>query len=160
MVKDKSQCNSGNRKEIEIMNNSIVNERKGGVSPFVPEYQEYISSYPGRGTLRVQISAAYEAFPVKGVDVEVAVIHNGVRYLLYSDTTNSSGIVDNMVLPTRQVDTLLNPKTSDKDEAQYLVSLFHPSFKSVIDKAVTVYDRIETILPLSLVPANQITEGN
>ena len=142
------------------MNNSIQTERQGGVSPFVPEYQDYISGYPGRGTLKVQISAAYEAFPVKGVEVDVAVIHNGVRYLLYSDTTNSSGIVDNMVLPTRAVDTVLNPKTSDKNEAQYLVSLFHPSFQSVIDKAVTVYDRIETILPLSLTPVNHRTEGD
>ena len=142
------------------MNHSIQTERQGGVSPFVPEYQDYINGYPGRGTLKVQISAAYEAFPVKGVEVDVAVIHNGVRYLLYSDTTNSSGIVDNMVLPTRPVDTALTPKTSDADEARYLVSLFHPSFKSIIDKAVTVYDRIETILPLSLTPVNHMTEGD
>ena len=142
------------------MNNSIASQRQGGVSPFVPEYEDYISVYPGRGSLKVQISAAYEAFPVNGVEVDVAVIHNGVRYLLYSDVTNSSGIVDNMVLPTRPTDKALNPKTSDKNEAQYLVSLFHPSFQSVIDKVVTVYDRIETILPLSLTPVNHMTEGD
>ena len=142
-----------------MSNLSEAAQRLGGVSPFVPEYDDYISSYPGRGSLKVQISAAYEAFPVKGVEVDVAVIHNGVRYLLYTDITNSSGIVDNMVLPTRAVDTVLAPKTNDANEAQYLVSLFHPSFQSVIDKAVTVYDRIETILPLSLTPANQVTGG-
>ena len=142
------------------MNNLSESQRQSGVSPFVPEYQDYISSYPGRGTLKVQISAAYEAFPVNGVEVDVSVIHNGVRYLLYSDITNSSGIVDNMVLPTRAVDTVLAPKTSDENEAQYLVSLFHPSFISVVDKVVTVYDRIETILPLSLTPVNHMTEGN
>ena len=142
------------------MNNLSESQRQSGVSPFVPEYQDYISSYPGRGTLKVQISAAYETFPVNGVEVDVSVIHNGVRYLLYSDITNSSGIVDNMVLPTRAVDTVLAPKTSDENEAQYLVSLFHPSFKSVVDKVVTVYDRIETILPLSLTPVNHMTEGN
>lgn len=142
------------------MNNLSESQRQSGVSPFVPEYQDYISSYPGRGTLKVQISAAYETFPVNGVEVDVSVIHNGVRYLLYSDITNSSGIVDNMVLPTRAVDTVLAPKTSDENEAQYLVSIFHPSFKSVVDKVVTVYDRIETILPLSLTPVNHMTEGN
>lgn len=142
------------------MNNLSESQRQSGVSPFVPEYQDYISSYPGRGTLKVQISAAYEAFPVNGVEVDVSVIHNGVRYLLYSDITNSSGIVDNMVLPTRAVDTVLAPKTSDENEAQYLVSIFHPSFKSVVDKVVTVYDRIETLLPLSLTPVNHMTEGN
>ena len=142
------------------MNNLSESQRQSEVSPVVPEYQDYISSYPGRGTLKVQISAAYEAFPVNGVEVDVSVIHNGVRYLLYSDITNSSGIVDNMVLPTRAVDTVLAPKTSDENEAQYLVSIFHPSFKSVVDKVVTVYDRIETLRPLSLTPVNHMTEGN
>ena len=73
------------------MNHSNASQRQGGVSPFVPDYEDYISGYPGRGSLKVQINAAYEAFPVKGVEVDVAVIHNGVRYLLYSDKTNSSG---------------------------------------------------------------------
>lgn len=143
-----------------IDSQNSANTRQGGVSPFVPDYEDYINGYPGRGSLKIQISAAYEAFPIKGVEVDVAVVHNGVRYLLYSDTTNSSGIVDNMVLPTRPTDTALNPKTSDSDEAQYLVSLFHPAFKSVIDKVVTVYDRIETILPISLTPANHAMEAN
>ena len=139
--------------------NSSGSPVEPGVSPFKPEYDAYISENPGRGSLKVQISAAFEAFPVAGVEVDVAVYSDGVRYSLYHDVTDSSGIVDNMVLPTRATDTLLNPKTSAADEAQYLVSLFHPSFRSVIDKVVTVYDRIETILPMSLTPVTEAGGG-
>ena len=135
-------------------------DRLGGESPFTPEYAQYIEGYPGRGTLKVQINAAFEAFPVKGVEVDVAMVYNGVRYLLYRDTTDSSGIVDNMVLPARAKDVLLNPQPSGVNEAQYLVSLFHPGFQSVIDKNITVYDRIETILPISLTPVNHRSEAN
>lgn len=126
-----------------------------GISPFKPEYDQYIAGYPGRGLLKVQISAANEAFPIQGVEVSVSVDYGGVRYLLYDDMTNSSGIVDNMVLPTRPVDTVLAPERSDADEAHYLVTLSHPSFRSIVDKIVTVYDRIETILPITMAPDAQ-----
>lgn len=131
----------------------------GGVSPFKPEYDRYIEDYPGRGLLKVQISAANEAFPVQGVEVSVSVVYGGVRYLLYDDNTNSSGIVDNMVLPTRPVDTVLTPERSDADEAHYLVTLSHPSFQTIVDKMVTVYDRIETILPITMAPDAQMLQS-
>lgn len=134
-----------------------------GESPFKPEYDEYIMSYPGRGTLKIQISAANEAFPIKDVEVNVAMVYQGVRYSLYTDSTNSSGIVDNMVLPARSMDLILAPETSDADEAHYLVSLYHPSFHAIIDKVITIYDRIETILPITMAPDinnHQRTEGN
>lgn len=130
-----------------------------GQSPFKPEYETYIDSHPGRGTLKVQISAAMEAFPVPDVEVDVAVIWDGVRYSLYHDRTDASGIVDNMVLPANPRDLVLAPERSDADEAKYLVTLLHPDFQAVIDKVITVYDRIETILPLTLDPvANRRTE--
>lgn len=131
-----------------------------GVSPFKPEYDAYIAKYPGRGRLKVQISAANEAFPVEGVEVSVSVEYGGTRYLLYDDSTDSSGIVDNMVLPTRPTDVALEPERSDADEAHYLVTLSHPSFHTIANKTVTVYNRLETILPITMAPdAQKIQNG-
>ena len=69
-----------------IDSQNSANTRQGGVSPFVPDYEDYINGYPGRGSLKIQISAAYEAFPIKGVEVDVAVVHNGVRYIIEDRT--------------------------------------------------------------------------
>ena len=74
--------------------------RISGDSPFKPEFEGYINSHPGRGSLRVQVSAANRSFPVKNVFVEVAVNDGGVRYSLYQDATDESGIVNEIVLPT------------------------------------------------------------
>ncbi|MBQ3417778.1 MAG: hypothetical protein IJH32_08080 [Ruminococcus sp.] len=123
-----------------------------GQSPFRPEYEEYIERYPGRGTLKVQISVAKEAFPLKNVVVDVSQIYNGVRYSLYNDVTDISGIVDNMVLPAKTLESTLNFDTAGVDEAQYLVSVYHPDFEAVSDCCITIQDKIETILPISLVP--------
>ena len=123
-----------------------------GESPFRDEYEEYIRAYPGRGTLKVQISVARGAFPLKNVLVDVSQIYNGVRYSLYNDVTDISGIVDNMVLPARSVESTLNFESSQLPEAEYLVTIFHPDFQELADCAVVIHDKTETILPISLVP--------
>ena len=122
-----------------------------GETPFRDEYEEYIQAYPGRGTLKVQISVARGAFPLKNVLVDVSQIYNGVRYSLYNDVTDISGIVDNMVLPARSIESTLNFDTV-QPEAQYLVTVFHPDFRELTDCAVVIHDKTETILPISLVP--------
>ena len=123
-----------------------------GETPFREEYEEYIRSYPGRGTLKVQISVARGAFPLKNVLVDVSQIYNGVRYSLYNDVTDISGIVDNMVLPARSIESTLNFDSAQLPEAKYLVTVFHPDFRELTDCAVVIHDKTETILPISLVP--------
>lgn len=135
------------------MSENPTNEsRVSGESPFTPEYDEFISENPGRGSLKVQISVADEAFPVKGVFVDVALLYKGKRYSIYHDTTDSSGIVNEIVLPSKPAGESLSPETAGRDDAQYLVSVYHPGYCEVTDSPVTIYDRVETILPISLSP--------
>lgn len=126
-----------------------------GETIFRPEYEKYIEHFPGRGTLKVQISVAREAFPLKGVAVEVAQILDGVRYSLYSDVTDISGIVDNMVLPASSIASTLNADTADQSRTEYLVSVYYPGFRPMTDCPVRVYDKTETLLPISLEPLSQ-----
>ena len=123
-----------------------------GETPFRDEYEEYIRAYPGRGTLEVQISVARGAFPLKNVLVDVAQILGGVRYSLYNDVTDMSGIVDNMVLPARSFESTLNFDSAQIPEAEYLVTLYHPDFRELTDCHVVIHDKTETILPVSLTP--------
>ncbi len=142
--------------QLELNNQSKIpapGEFVSGTSPFQPDYDEFVRKYPGRGKLKVQISAAKGTFPVKDVVVDVAVIYNGIRYTIYNDLTNNSGIVDNLVLPARPCEYSQNPLTaSAKDEATYYISVYHPDFLAVNNFAVAVYDAIETILPIALEP--------
>lgn len=129
-----------------------------GESPFRPEYEAYIRQYPGRGTLKVQLSVARGAYPIRNAMVDVAQIYDGVRYSLYHDVTDISGIADNMVLPARSIGSTLN---FDEllPEAEYMVTIFHPDFQEITDCRVVIHDRIETILPISLVPVTGAGEG-
>lgn len=127
------------------------NHIEGGISPFRREYEEYVRAYPGRGTLKVQISVARGAFPLKNVLVDVSQILDGVRYSLYNDVTDISGIVENIILPARALESTLN-FDSVLPEAEYLVSIFHPDFREMLDCPVVIHDREETILPVLLIP--------
>ena len=129
-----------------------------GESPFRPEYEAYIRQYPGRGTLKVQLSVARGAYPIRNAMVDVAQMLDGVRYSLYNDVTDISGIVDNMVLPARNIGTTLN-FDDVLPEAEYMVTVFHPDFQEITDCRVVIHDRIETILPISLTPVTGRGEG-
>ena len=137
----------------------VNNQKISGETPFKPEYDEFINEYRGRGSLKVQTSVAKEAFPIKNAFVEVALIYNGKRYSIYNDVTDNSGIVNEIVLPSRLAEATQTPESAALGEPEYLLSVFHPGFEEIIDAPVIIHDRVETILPLSLNPCNGQTEG-
>ena len=135
------------------------NQRISGETPFKPEYDEFINEYRGRGSLKIQTSVAREAFPIKDAFVDVALIYKGKRYSIYHDVTDSSGIVNEIVLPSRLNAATQTPETASESEPEYLISVFHPGFEEIVDAPVIIHDRFETILPLNLNPCNEQTEG-
>lgn len=143
--------------DFPMINN--YENRISGDSPFKPSFEQYIQSNPGRGSLKVQVSAANQSFPVDNVFVDVAVLSDGVRYSLYHDVTDSSGIVNEIVLPSCAAADNNSPETAGKNDVTYLVSVYHPAFKEVVDFPVTVQDRVETILPVALEPLSNGTEA-
>ena len=107
----------------------------------------------------MQVSAANRSFPVKNVFVDVALVQNGMRYSIYHDVTDSSGIVNEIVLPSCSAADNNSPETAGKSNTTYLVSVYHPAFEEIVDFPVTIQDRIETILPVALEPLTDGTEG-
>ena len=99
------------------------NDRISGETPFKPEYDEFVNEYPGRGSLKVQTSVAQEAFSVRDVVGNVSLFYKGYRYTIYHDVTDASGIVNEIVLPSRLSAATQNPETASLPEPTYLVSL-------------------------------------
>ncbi len=129
-----------------------TNQIQSEETPFKPEYQEYIDENKGRGALKIQASVARDAFPIKDVFVDISMIYKGKRYSIYTDTTDSSGIVDKIVLPAKPGSESQNPQTAENSDTVYLVSAYHPGFETVTDCPVLIYDKVETILPIALNP--------
>ena len=119
------------------------------------QLQPFLEGNPERGSLRVQVSTAYGAFPVNRALVEVAVMLSGARVLLYRKRTDSSGIADGFILPAKPSYESQSPGTAGDSVASYVVSVSHPSYEAVTDLSAGVFIGTKTILPVVLTPATR-----
>ena len=64
------------------------------------DYLNFISNNPGYSTLKVRASAANEAYPIANVDIEVSKIIGEYEVIFYEGKTDSSGMINNIILPS------------------------------------------------------------
>lgn len=115
-------------------------------------YEEFLQQHPGTGLLRVQVSTARGTFPVPGAQVEVSRLFGGRRRILYSRMTDNSGVVEGLRLPTQSRGASLEESTAGGSGTEYQVSVYHPGYLPLRLQSVTLFDGIETILPVALEP--------
>ena len=64
------------------------------------EYQSFINNNPDTGTLKVFAYTAYKAMPLEGVNVTITKNIGNNKVTFFSGFTDSSGIIDDIILPT------------------------------------------------------------
>ena len=114
-------------------------------------FRQFLLSHPGRGKLKVQVTTGDGTFPVPQARVEVHRRFGDTSRLLFKNITDISGITDNMVLPALPVSYSQTAATAHSSDTEYIVSVYHPSYIP-FQTPVSVYDGIETILPVALEP--------
>lgn len=113
-------------------------------------FRHFVLAHPGRGTLKVQVTTA-GLFPVPQARVEVTRRFGDTSRLLFKNVTDVSGIANNMVLPALPASYSQTAATARSSGTEYTVSVYHPSYIP-FEKPISVYDGIETILPVALEP--------
>lgn len=114
-------------------------------------FRQFLLAHPGRGTLKVQVTTGDGTFPVPQARVEVSQRFGDASRLLFKNVTDISGISDNMVLPALPASYSQAAATARNSGTEYTVSVYHPSYIP-FEMPVSVYDGIETILPVALEP--------
>ena len=66
----------------------------------MPEYQKFIQQNPSTGTLKVQVFTADQAIPLPDTEIFITKQIGNYNVLFFEGVTDSSGIIDNIVLPT------------------------------------------------------------
>ncbi len=121
-------------------------------------YEDFLRTHTSVGSLRVQASSAQGIFPIENATVAVSLNLGDGEKTLFNTATDESGIAENITLPTLPSSLSKKEVTADNSGTQYKVSVFHPAFKERIIDTVTIFENIETILPISLMPT-VIKEG-
>ncbi len=101
------------------------------------------------GSLKVQVFAADQVYPVTAANVKVFKPDNGK--MLFQGYTDTSGIVDDISLPTPSGELSESP-TRLKPYAQYDVTVDHPRFISRKYVGVPVFEGIKSVQTVQLVP--------
>ena len=112
----------------------------------------FLQAHPDQGSLRVQVASGGGTFPVAGARVEGYRRFGGQTHTFNRGLTDESGSVQGIALPALPAAWSPAPDTAAISGTGYLVSVRHPLFVPQEDREVTVYARIESILPVMLEP--------
>ncbi len=114
--------------------------------------EDFVRAHPGRGVLKVQVGTGRGTFPVKGALVRVSKVIGGALQEFYRGFTDESGILDGMVLPAMPGGLSQNSVTAGESGTDYIVSVEQNGYVPENGRQVTLYDKVETLLAVSLVP--------
>lgn len=107
------------------------------------------------GFLNVSVSTAQDAIPVEGATVTVsAVDDSGAAELVYTVTTDRSGMTGRLALPAPPRQTSLTPGQAHP-YAVYNVRVDHPRFQPSGSINLTIFDGIVADLPVYLLPLEE-----
>ena len=146
---------------------SLDNERENAISeasqgnpPYnngtVVEFknkEEFLKANNRNGFLRVQVSAADQAFPIQNADVVVSKQFADNDSVFFEEHTDASGIMNRITLPAPDRNLSAAPSSVLQPYSTYDISVTHPGFVSVLLKNAVVFDGIETIQQVVLIPS-------
>ncbi len=117
------------------------------------DYNDFVSQNRKSGKLRVQTYASTQVFPIPNARIVVEKeFDNGThRFVeIYSDI---DGVAQNIILPTKDKSLSQSPG-GVIPYATYTVKVSHPQFAPVVFHNVPIFDSIESLQPVAMLPAN------
>ena len=120
-------------------------------------YKNFININNGKGILRVEASTASEAYPLEGVEVTISKKLDSMKVIFYKGITNNSGIIDGIVLPTREISDEVED-ASDILFTTYDLEAKYPKYSLEKIYDVSIFDDIKVIQPI-IFPVTELIEG-
>lgn len=121
--------------------------QKGGI------YQNFIKDNPGSGNLKIRAYAFREALPVEGVHIVVSTTYLDYKIIFYDGTTDSSGMIEKIVLPT--------PVSNDDNLIIPLSITYDIHAEDVLDSikqifSIQMYDGICAVQNIHFIPESGV----
>ena len=120
-------------------------------------YESFINNNSGKGVLKIEASTASEAYPLKDVEIIISKEFGDNKIVFYKGTTNDSGIIDGIILPTKKIDKEIND-ASDIVFTTYDLIARYPKYNLEKEYDVTIFDNIKVIQPITF-PVTSLIEG-
>ena len=114
-------------------------------------YQEFIKINTGSGKLKIRAFAASEALPVENIKIIVSTIIGNEKIIFFEGKTDSSGMVENIVLPAPKinVNNMEVPNTIDYE----ITAISDDNLKRQVYH-VNMYDGICVVQNINYIPSS------
>lgn len=108
------------------------------------EYTTFIASNPDTGYLKVQSFTAYQAIPIDEAEITITKDFGNDTVIFFKGYTDSSGIIDNIELPSPKGDTEVKlyetpPYTS------YNMTAFHEGYETIKQYNIGMYGGVKVL---------------
>ncbi len=110
-------------------------------------YKNFININQGVGILKIEASTASGAYPLKDVDIVISKDFGEDKIIFYKGITNDSGIIDNIILPTRSTVKEIM-EASDIIYTTYDLVASYPKYNLDRKYDVSIFDDIKVIQPI------------
>lgn len=122
----------------------------GSIEQF-PDEADFLRSNPESGFLRVQVFAANQSFPIQNATVVVRKRFPGKDKVFFTAQTDSNGIMNRITLPAPDRE-LADAPSALQPYSTYDIVVSHPRFIQVIIDDVAVFDSVETVQNVEMIP--------
>lgn len=121
------------------------------------DYQAFLQSNPGRGTLMVRATSVNEALPVKNVRVIVSKVISNIKVIFFDGLTDESGMIKNIELPTPA--KMSNDEVIPECAIYVLEALYKPQN---LDKLynIHIYPGISSLQSINIKPNINLETGD
>lgn len=129
------------------------------VAPQFADYNEFLKNNPQSGSLKVQVFAADQAFPIPNARITIVLeLLNGPREM-YDGLTDMNGIIDNIKLPAPDAEMSQEPSSTQAlPYSTYTTYVEHPDFVNEKFTNVPVFPGIKSIQGVELI--SRVNTGN
>ena len=111
-------------------------------------YKDYLQKNPSNGYLKIRAFAANQAIPISNLNIKVSKNIDNNNVIFFEGTTNSSGIIEKITLPTPKLDfnNLDKPNSTTYD----IIATYDN--KNIIYK-VNMYENVYVLQEININPS-------
>lgn len=115
------------------------------------EYQKFIEENPSVGYLKVNVFTAYKAVPIPNTEILITKTIDDKNVIFFQGITDSSGTIENIVLPTTKNTSLITPEAPANYTLYDLIAV-HKDYGIVKKNNIGILGEIKVIQYIKMNP--------
>ena len=119
--------------------------------------REFLNRNNALGYLRIYASVAKDALPLEGVNITIYKIIGNYKVIFYRGKTDSSGVIDNIVLPAPRMKNIASLEVPDY--TTYQIEARKDKYYPILDYIIGIFGNIKNEQDIVLQPIINIEEN-